>query len=397
MTSQRYHKVVSLTGWHRPAAPKQEQPMAPATRYFIQERPFTFHRGGEVPGLALAYEAWGRLNADRSNAILILTGLSPGAHAASSEADPSDGWWEFMIGPGKPIDTEVFFVICVNSLGSCKGSTGPASPNPETGLPWRLAFPDLCLEDVAAATQLVVEDLGIEQLCGLMGPSMGGMTTLAWLKQNPQGTRHLVNISGAPRAEPFSIAIRSLQREMIVTDPNFHDGQYSDRAWPENGMRMARKLGMISYRSAIEWEERFGRDHQFHFPEQRFGMTFEVESYLEAAARKFIGAFDPCCYLYLSRAMDWFDASANFDDLPSALADVRLDSALVMGVDTDTLFPPRQQGEIAKSLISLNIPTRLEMLPSPQGHDAFLVDYENFGSMIGGYFRNIANEEQLQP
>ena len=158
-------------------------------------------------------------------------------------------------------------------------------------------------------------------------------------------------------------------------------------------MRMARKLGMISYRSAIEWQDRFGRDHQFHFPNQLFGMTFEIESYLEAAARKFIGAFDPCCYLYLSRAMDWFDASANFDDLPTALAGVELDSALVIGVDTDVLFPLRQQGEIAKTLTSLNIDTRLEMLPSPQGHDAFLVDKDNFSNVVGGYFRAIAKKE----
>lgn len=369
--------------------------MPSATQTFIQESPFGFHRGGEIPGLALAYETWGELNANRSNGILILTGLSPSAHAASSPEDPSDGWWEYMIGPGKPIDTDVYFVICVNSLGSCKGSTGPSSPNPETGMPWRLAFPDLCLEDIAASTQLVVEDLGIEQLCVVMGPSMGGMTALAWLKQKPQGARHMVNISSSARAEPFSVAVRSLQREMIVTDPNWQDGNYSVQDWPENGMRMARKLGMISYRSAVEWQDRFGRDHQFHFPQQMFGMTFEVESYLEAAARKFIGAFDPCCYLYLSRAMDWFDASAYHDDLPAALDGVQLDSACVISVVTDVLFPPRQQDEIAASLQHLGIDTRLESLPSPQGHDAFLVDRDNFSRVIGGYLLEIRASEKL--
>jgi len=367
--------------------------MSAARKIFKTAQPFALHRGESLPGLRLAYETWGELNAERSNAVLLFTGLSPDAHAASSDEDPSDGWWEFMIGPGRPVDTNVFFVICVNSLGSCKGSLGPASDNPATGKPWRLTFPDLALEDIARSTQLVVEALGIEQVCAVLGPSMGGMTTLAWARQNPERARHLLTISSAPRAEPFSIAIRSLQREMIVNDPQFDGGNYTDETWPRQGMRMARKLGMVSYRSAIEWQERFGRDLQYRYPNRPFTMNFEVESYLEAAADRFIGAFDPCCYLYLSRAMDWFDASENSDSLADALSDLRLDSALVMGVDTDLLFPPRQQGEIARTLTRLGIDTRLEMLPSPQGHDAFLVDFENFGNVVGGYFRSIARRE----
>lgn len=367
--------------------------MATATQIYRDDAPFRLHRGGVLPGLELAYETWGRLNGDRSNAILLFTGLSPSAHAASSEADPSDGWWEFMIGPGHPIDTDRWFVICVNSLGSCKGSMGPASINPESGEEWRLDFPELSLEDVAAASQRVVEHLGIERLGAVMGASMGGMSTLAWLRQNPRGARHMITISSGPRAEPFSIAIRSLQREMIVNDPAFAHGRYTDEDWPRQGMRMARKLGMVSYRSAIEWEDRFGRDLQYRYPNRPFTMNFEIESYLEAAADRFIGAFDPCCYLYLSRAMDWFDASADHDSLADALDGIELDSALVIGVDTDLLFPPRQQGEIAKSLTKLKIDTRLEMLPSPQGHDAFLVDFENFGNVIGGYYNAIARRE----
>lgn len=365
--------------------------MASATHILRDDAPFRLHRGGVLPGLELAYETWGTLNAERSNAVLLFTGLSPSAHAASSEADPSDGWWEYMIGPEHPIDTDRWFVICVNSLGSCKGSTGPASINPETGQPWRLDFPELCLEDIAASTQKVVAHLGIERVAVVMGPSMGGMSALAWLKQHPAGARHLLTISSAPRAEPFSIAIRSLQREMIVNDPAFDYGKYTDENWPRQGMRMARKLGMVSYRSAIEWQERFGRDLQYRYPPRPFTMNYEIESYLEAAADRFIGAFDPCCYLYLSRAMDSFDASAGHDNLADALADLELDSALVMGVDTDLLFPPRQQGEIARSLTRRGIDTRLEMLPSPQGHDAFLVDFENFGNVVGGFFRAIAH------
>jgi homoserine O-acetyltransferase len=257
-----------------------------------------------------------------------------------------------------------------------------------------MRFPERAREDSAASTRLVVRALGIEQLSVVMGPSMGGMTALAYLQQDPRGARHLLDISAAPWAEPFSIAIRSLQREMIATDPNFQDGHYSDVDWPENGMRMARKLGMISYRSAIEWKDRFGRSPQDHFAPQLFGMNYEVESYLEAAARKFIGAFDPCCYQYLSRAMDWFDAAAgHHGNLAGALAAVQLDSALVIGVETDVLFPARQQRDIAQALTSLGIPTQLEILPSEQGHDAFLVDFERFGSTVGAYLRGIAQQE----
>ncbi len=367
-----------------------------ATRIYQHDQPFRFRQGGELPGLELAFETWGELDADAGNAVLVHTGLSPSAHAASCPEDPEEGWWEFMVGPGKPIDTDRFFVICVNSLGSCKGSTGPASINPATGEPWRTDFPILSLEDIAAASQLVVKHLGIDRLCALVGPSMGGMTALAHLRQAPAAAKHFLSISSAARAEPFSIAIRSLQREMVATDPNWNDGHYTDQQWPENGMRLARKLGMVSYRSAIEWQDRFGRDQQSNYPEAWWGMRYEVESYLEAAAQRFIGAFDPCSYLYLSSAMDRFDASAGCDGgLTEALADTRLDSALVIGVDTDVLFPARQQGEIAKNLRALGIDTRLEMLPSPQGHDAFLVDSDNFGSVVGGYFRAIARREQI--
>ena len=367
--------------------------MSDATRYFHDDEPFPFKRGGSIASMTLAYETWGALNSAGSNAVLILTGLSPSAHAASSPADGSPGWWEPMIGPGKPINTDRFFAICVNSLGSCKGSTGPASTNPETGRPWRLDFPELTIEDIAAATHRVLRHLGIRQLAVIVGPSMGGMSALAWLQLNPGGARHMLNISGAPRAEPFSIAVRSLQREMIVTDPNWNNGLYDDRQWPENGMRLARKLGMISYRSAVEWRSRFKRDLQDLYPVELFGMNYEIESYLEAAARKFIDAFDPCCYLYLSRTMDWFDATENHSSLDAALAGTRLESANVIGVETDILFPPHQQKEVAAALTANGVDTQLEILPSCQGHDAFLVDYDNFCARVGAYFEKIENPE----
>jgi len=254
--------------------------MSAATRLLQIDQPLTLKKGGTLARHTLAYETWGELNAAASNAVLILTGLSPSAHVAASPANPAAGWWEPMVGPGKPIDTRRFFVICVNSLGSCKGSTGPASDNPASGSPYRLDFPDLCIEDIANTAHQVVKHLGIETLCALVGPSMGGMTALAYLQQNPAGARHFLTLSSAPSAEPFSIAIRSLQRELIVADPAWNNGRYSEESWPENGMRMARKLGMLSYRSATEWRSRFGRKPQHYFPHEIFGMYFEVESFL---------------------------------------------------------------------------------------------------------------------
>ncbi|MGD8358668.1 MAG: homoserine O-acetyltransferase [Lysobacterales bacterium] len=360
-----------------------------ATQYLRVEEPFRFASGGKIPRLDVAYETWGQLDADRSNAVLILTGLSPDAHAAKSELDPRDGWWEPMIGPGKPIDTDRNFVICVNSLGSCKGSTGPASINPQTGHQYRLAFPDLRIEDIAASAKLVIDSLGISQLRALVGPSLGGMSCLAVLGLEPNISRHFLAISTAARVEPFAIAIHSLQREMIVRDPHWQDGAYTDEDWPETGMRLARKLGMISYRSETEWRQRFGRHKESRYAERLFGMHFAVESYLEGASKKFIRNFDPCSYLYLSQAMDFYDFSEGYDDVQEAFARLRLESCKVIGVITDFLWPPHQQQELADRLKDAGIDTELQMLPSVQGHDSFLVDYERFCPAVADYFQKI--------
>ena len=367
--------------------------MTSATRFMQIDVPLEFKRGGTLPSYSLAYETWGELNTDASNAVLILTGLSPSAHAASSAEDPSPGWWEPMVGAGKPIDADRYFVISLNSLGSCKGSTGPASENPETGRPYRLDFPELSVEDIACAARQLVNQLGIKQLCTMDAPPMGGKSALAYLHQNPQGARHFLTISSSPDSEPFSIAIRSLQRELIVSDPDWNNGNYDDDKWPEQGMRMARKLGMLSYRSSEEWRTRFGRRLQDYFPTELFGMNYEVESYLEAAARRFIHSFDPCSYLYLSRSMDWFSAADGYPDLATALSGIELRSANVIGVETDILFPPHQQKAIADALIANGIKTNFINLASLLGHDAFLVDYERFMPIVAGYFNRIWEEE----
>ncbi len=374
----------------------------PGTRYVDLPSPFRMKRGGELRNARIAYETWGTLDAARGNAILILTGLSPDAHAAANAANPAPGWWEAMLGPGKPIDTDRWFVVCVNSLGSCKGSTGPASIDPATGAPYRLAFPELSVEDGADAAAHVVRALGIERLACVIGNSMGGMAALSFLLRNPGLARSHVNISGAAHALPFSIAIRSLQREAIRLDPRWNDGNYDEAHYPESGMRMARKLGVITYRSALEWDGRFGRvrlDSDRRDDEDPFGLEFEVESYLEGHARRFVRSFDPNCYLYLSRSMDWFDLAESCGAAPSArapgaghggdvlqaLARIRVERALAIGVATDILFPLQQQEQIADGLRAGGADARFLPLESPQGHDAFLVDFARFGPAVRGF------------
>lgn len=345
-------------------------------------------RGGLLHDAHVAYETWGQLNTNADNAILILTGLSPSAHAASSEDDPSPGWWEAMLGPGKPIDTRRWHVICVNALGSDKGSTGPASIDPATGEPYRLGFPELTLEDVANAAHEVVKGLGIERLACLIGCSMGGMAALGYMLQHPGCVRAHISVDTAPQAQPFAIAIRSLQREAIRLDRNWNEGRYTDETYPERGMSIARKLGVITYRSAMEWNGRFARIRLD--PEERpgdpFGFEFEVESYLQAHARRFIRHFDPNCYLYLSRASDWFDiAEYGEGSVLEGLRRICVEQALVIGVSTDILFPLEQQEQIAEGLQAAGARVQFVALDSPQGHDAFLVDIEHYGPAIGGF------------
>ena len=361
--------------------------MPDARQWFDLPSPFRMKRGGELVGARLAYETWGTLSAARDNAIVILTGLSPSAHAASNDVDASPGWWEGMLGPGKPIDSDRWFVICVNTLGSCKGSTGPADTDPATGEPYRLDFPDLTLEDAANATFELVRGLGIDRLACLVGNSMGGMTALAYLAQHAHSARMHISISTAPQAQPFAIAIRSLQREAIRLDPNWNNGHYDDMRYPEAGMSIARKLGVITYRSAMEWVGRFARIRLDS--EQRdddpFGFEFQVESYLAGHARRFVRSFDPNSYLYLSRASDWFDLADHGPGVEAVLRRIDVERALVIGVETDILFPLTQQQQIADGLAAGGAEVEFVALDSPQGHDAFLVDIERFGAAVAAF------------
>ena len=393
--------------------------------YFALPSPFAMKRGGELHGAHVAYETWGTLNTARDNALLVLTGLSPSAHMTSCAADSTPGWWEAMAGPGKAIDTTRWFVICVNSLGSDKGSTCPASIDPATGEAYRLTFPELALEDVANAAYAAISSLGITQLACLIGCSMGGMSALAYMLLHPGSVRAHISVDTAPQAQPFAIAIRSLQREAIRLDPQFNDGNYEIQGWmsvagapeggthrtstgsagaadihqahggnyPDMGMSIARKLGVITYRSAMEWNGRFARIRLD--PEQRedepFGREFQVESYLEGHAQRFVRNFDPNSYLYLSRASDWFDiAEYGGGSVLEGLKRIRIEQAMVIGVSTDILFPLQQQEQIAEGLQAAGAQVEFVALDSPQGHDAFLVDIENYSHAIGGFLQRLS-------
>jgi homoserine O-acetyltransferase len=362
--------------------------MSFARQLYTFDGRFPMHRAGHLDSPTMAYETWGKLNSKGDNAVLIFSGLSPSAHAASSDDDMSPGWWEDMIGSGLPVDTDRFFVICVNSLGSCFGSTGSASINPTTGEQYRLSFPILTLEDVAEAAFLVVKHLGIECLHTVIGCSMGGMSGLAFCVRHPDAVTRFVSISSAARALPFSIAVRSLQREMIRSDPKWQKGNYDPDDPPITGQRLARKLGMITYRSAEEWAQRFGRERATDHGriEDKFVAEFSVESYLENHANKFSGAFDPNCYLYLSHASDLFDLAEYGGSLKAGFKRLKLEQALVIGVRTDILFPPDQQRELADGIASVCSDTRLAELDSVRGHDSFLVDMDAFRPVICEYF-----------
>jgi len=348
----------------------------------------TLRSGDTLQNVHIAYETWGKLNEDKSNVVLLFTGLSPSAHAASSPLNPAPGWWEYMIGPGKPIDSNHYFIICINSLGSCFGSTGPASINPKTGEPYRLDFPDLAIEDIANAGYLALKEMDIDKVNTLVGASMGGMVALAYAIEHADELENLVVISAATHSTPFAIALRSMQRELIRLDPVWNNGNYSPKSPPREGMRMARKAGLISYRSPEEWLQRFGRVKidKSKRSKDAFAAEFEIESYLEHNAAKFANNFDANCYLYLSRAMDWFEIAEHGGSVKCGLGKIKSRRVLVLGVETDILFPLWQQQELADTLRQLGINASFQDIPSIHGHDAFLVDEEKFGPVMRKFF-----------
>ncbi len=344
--------------------------------------PLSLQRGGVLQEVVLAYETWGELNEARDNAILLFTGLSPGTHAASSQENPKPGWWEFMIGEAKPIDSSRYHIICINSLGSCFGSTGPITINPATKRPFGFDFPEITIEDVASVANLAIQEMGISVLHTVMGASLGGMAALYYALEYPGQVNNLISISATAAASPFAIGVRSLQREIVTCDPEWKEGHYEVGKGPFEGMRIARKLGLTTYRSASEWSQRFGRERVAERAEDAdlVDIEYQVESYLEHNARKFAEKFDANSYLYLSRAMDWFDCREH----PLLMQEQgRLPfRSLVIGIASDVLFTVEEQREIAVRLERAGGDVVFTDLGSPYGHDSFLVDEDAFMPVI---------------
>ena len=345
---------------------------------FHHPEDFALDWGGSLPGFDIAWESWGELNEARDNVVLLHTGLSASSHAHSHEDNPNPGWWEGFIGPGAPLDTNRFHVICTNLIGGCYGSTGPASTNPETGEPWATDFPIVTVRDMIRSQMLLLDHLGIERLYASVGASLGGMQSLMVAALEPHRVDRIVSISACMRSYPQAIALRFMQRQAVMNDADWNDGRYYGRSFPHRGMKVARGIGTITYRSGPEWQQRFGRRRAGEVP--RLDADFQVESYLAYQGEKFCLQYDANSYLYISKAMDLFDLQPEPGNSPT-IEEVRC-PALVIGVTSDILFPVRQQRELAESLRKAGAETSYVEIDAPYGHDTFLVERETVGDAV---------------
>jgi len=366
------------------------------------DEPLPLVSGRILPRYELAVETYGTLNAARSNAILICHALNASHHVAGVYADhPRDvGWWDNMVGPGKAVDTTRFFVIGVNNLGSCFGSTGPASTNPETGKPWGAHFPVLTVEDWVQAQARLADHFGIERFAAVMGGSLGGMQALSWATSLPQRVANCIVIASTPRLSAQNIAFNEVARRAIITDPDFHDGDYyAHDVVPARGLAVARMVGHITYLSQDAMTTKFGRARRGQSHEFQYGYDaeFEVESYLRHQGEKFSRYFDANSYLLITRALDYFDpARATGGDLARAFKDV-LSDFLLVSFTTDWRFPPACSREMVQALLKHQKSVTYAEIDAPHGHDAFLLDDVRYHAVVRGYCDRIAERLGLHP
>ncbi|MDR6534571.1 homoserine O-acetyltransferase [Variovorax soli] len=366
--------------------------------------PLPLSSGATISDYSLAYETYGTLDAHRSNAVLVCHALNASHHVAGVYADQekSEGWWDNMIGPGKPVDTDRFFVIGINNLGSCFGSTGPMHANPATGRIYGADFPVVTVEDWVRAQAALLDALGIETLAAVMGGSLGGMQALSWTLQYPQRVRHAVVIASAPSLTAQNIAFNEVARRAIVTDPDFNGGNfYEHGVIPKRGLRIARMIGHITYQSDDLMNEKFGRalrnavegdvaGTDFLYSTQE--VEFQIESYLRYNGDKFSEYFDANTYLLITRALDYFDpARAHGGDLRAALAPATA-RFLIVSFSTDWRFAPARSREIVKALLDNRRHVSYAEIDAPHGHDAFLLDDPRYMSLVRSYFERIAKE-----
>ncbi|WP_353236419.1 homoserine O-acetyltransferase [Diaphorobacter ruginosibacter] len=369
-----------------------------ATPQFMHfEEPLALQSGSCIRDYTLAYETYGTLNADKSNAVLVCHALNASHHVAGVYADQpkSEGWWDNMIGPGKPVDTNKFFVIGVNNLGSCFGSTGPMHINPDTGEIYGSRFPVVTVEDWVDAQARLLDRLGIAQLSVVLGGSLGGMQALSWTLQHPDRMRHAVVVASAPNLTAENIAFNEVARRAIVTDPDFHGGDfYAHGVVPKRGLRIARMIGHITYLSDDVMNEKFGRELRggLDLKYSTQDIEFQIESYLRHQGEKFSEYFDANTYLLITRALDYFDpARKHHGDLTQALAGARA-KFLLVSFSTDWRFSPKRSREIVKSLLDNRRDVSYAEIDAPHGHDAFLLDDHRYMAVMASYFENAAKE-----
>ncbi|EIT69083.1 MULTISPECIES: homoserine O-succinyltransferase MetX [Hydrocarboniphaga] len=343
----------------------------------------------------LMVETYGTLNAARSNAVLICHALSGDHHAAGvhSADDRKPGWWDNCIGPGKPIDTDRFFVVSLNNLGGCRGSTGPNSIAPETGRQWGPDFPLLTVRDWVRSQALLADKLGITQWAAIVGGSLGGMQVMQWAVDLPRRVRHAVVIASAPQISAQNIAFNEIARQAILSDPDFHGGRYYDHnAVPARGLRLARMLGHITYLSDAAMRAKFGNDLKAPQPSFNFDVEFEVESYLRYQGESFVDRFDANTYLIMTKALDYFDPARDYDDsLVDAFRQAQA-RFLVVAFSSDWRFSPARSREIVKALVDAGRDVSYALIESALGHDDFLMPLPDYHRVLRGYLSRVADE-----
>ncbi len=361
------------------------------------DAPLPLQSGASIRAYTLAYETYGTLNAAKTNAVLVCHALNASHHVAGNYADQpnSEGWWDNMIGPGKPLDTNQFFVIGVNNLGSCFGSTGPMHINPDTGAVYGASFPVVTVEDWVDAQARLLDALGIQTLAAVMGGSLGGMQALSWTLRYPQRIKHCIAVATAPNLTAENIAFNEVARRAIATDPDFNGGNfYQHNTIPKRGLRIARMVGHITYLSDDVMNEKFGRQlregNDIKFSTQ--DVEFQIESYLRYQGDKFAEYFDVNTYLLITRALDYFDpAKTTGGDLTKALASA-VAKFLVISFTTDWRFSPARSREIVKALLDNKHTVSYAEIDAPHGHDAFLLDDARYMNVVRSYFSNMAKE-----
>jgi len=370
----------------------------PQAMHFADALPL--RSGAALRDYTLAYETYGTLNADESNAVLVCHALNASHHVAGTyEGQPkSEGWWDNLVGPGQPLDTDRFFVIGVNNLGSCFGSTGPMHTNPATGQPYGADFPVVTVEDWVDAQARLLDRLGITQLAAVLGGSLGGMQALSWSLRYPQRLRHCIAVATAPNLSAQNIAFNEVARRAIITDPEFHGGHfYAHGVVPKRGLRVARMIGHITYLSDDSMEAKFGRNLKGRSDKEgpaysTQDIEFEIESYLRYQGDKFSEYFDANTYLLITRALDYFDpAREHGGDLSRAFAAARCKFQLV-SFTTDWRFSPARSRELVKALLDNRFDVSYAEIDAPHGHDAFLLDDSRYHALLRACFDNIAKE-----